>query len=179
MERSCNPARWTCFRKFDERWKKEPDISICSKTFRIALITAVSKSTRNPSGSLPLFLTALHTAVKNCSYTISVLDGKSAKAQGRTSWLTGAWMVYIWENIWGQSLKVPSPNYWLVGKHVYPIISSKYKLLVNIPYTTIKNWKIFRLFQSFDTHEVILACLLSLEDLVRYFVPVVDDECYV
>ena len=70
----------------DERWKKQPDISVCGKMFRIPLIAAVSKSTRNPSGSLPLlFLTAWRTAVKNCLCTISALDGKSANTQGRTS----------------------------------------------------------------------------------------------
>ena len=83
------------------------------------------------------FFTALRTVVKNCSYTISALDGNSAKTQGRTSWLTRAWIVYIWENIWEQSLKVPSPNHWL--EYICSIISSKYKHSVNIPYPTIKN----------------------------------------
>ena len=62
------------------------DTSVSGKRFRIALIAAVSKSTRNPSTSLPLlFLTALHTIV-NSSSTISALDGKIAKPQ-RTNFM--------------------------------------------------------------------------------------------
>ena len=119
-------------------------ISVCGKTFQIALI-AVSKSTRIPFGSLTLlFLTTLLTVAKNCSHIISALDGNSGELRVEKhrrelhDWAEHE--LYIFEKISdGKAWRDHPKPLTRVSKHVYPITSSKYERTANIHYTTIKS----------------------------------------
>ena len=111
----CRPNFWILFQMLDDKLCKQSVIFICWFRWYIALILALSKSTKILPGLLPYRRTRLKTSQQNLMYVALVLFWNKPKMHGkRFSTLLCMHCMYLKENFWADSkCSIREPVFWL------------------------------------------------------------------